>query len=152
MTTLFLFLPGNSASTLICGRSDGGSICTWAVDPAAASAAPSANDAPTTGMATMFGPPSVPMMRPSRSGVLPWLKMITASAPAASALSALVPNVHVPRCIRAMSFGPLKSSPAKSAASHPLVTGSRGGVRTTSTGTTFPVTSPVPAPVNPPVS
>ena len=33
---------------------------------------------------------SVPTISPSRSGVLPWLKMITASAPAACALTRLV--------------------------------------------------------------
>ena len=92
------------------------------------------------------------MIRPSRVGVFPWLKMITASAPAASALSALVANVHVPRWISAMSLGPLQSMPPKSAASQPLVTGSRGGTRLMSTGITFPVTSPKPLPVKEPVS
>ena len=45
------------------------------------------------------------------SAVLPWLKMITASAPAASALSALVPNAQAPRWISAMSSVPDQSSP-----------------------------------------
>ena len=77
--------------------------------------------------------------------------MITASAPAASAFSAFAANVHVPRWISAMSFGPLKLSPAKSAASQPLVL-ARGGVRLMSTGMTGPVTVPRPLPVNAPVS
>ena len=42
-------------------------------------------------------------------------------APAAWALSALMAKEHVPRWMRAMSAGPLKSRPAKSAASQPLV-------------------------------
>ena len=87
-----------------------------------------------------------PTNRPSRSGVLPWLKMITASAPAFWALNALRAKKHVPRWIRAMSFGPLKLSPAKSATSQPLVL-ARGGVRLMSTGMTDPVTSPTPDPV-----
>ena len=50
-----------------------------------------------------------------------------------------------------MSFGPLKSSPAKSVASQALVL-ARGGTRLMSTGTTVPVTSPLPEPVKVPVS
>ena len=45
-----------------------------------------------------------------------------------------------------------KSMPAKSAASQPLVTGSRGSARLTSTGITLPVTSPYPVPVKTPLS
>ncbi len=60
----------------------------------------------------------VPTMSSERSGVLPWLKMITALAPAACALSAFSANVHVPRWISAMLRA---GKPAKSAASHPLV-------------------------------
>jgi hypothetical protein len=52
-------------------------------------------------------PPSrvvaLPTMRPSRSGVLPWSKMMTASAPASWAFRAFVPKVHVPRWISAMA-------------------------------------------------
>ena len=88
-----------------------------AVDPAWARATPSAKLAPTTG---------IPRCRRGQgaddealaSGVLPWLKITTASAPATLALSALTANVQVPRWSSAMSFGPLKSRPAKSAASH----------------------------------
>jgi hypothetical protein len=61
--------------------------------------------------------------------------MMTASAPASSALCALSPKKQVPRWIRAMSASPLQSMPAKSAASHPLVE-ARGGVRLMSTGMT----------------
>jgi hypothetical protein len=50
-----------------------------------------------------------------------------------------------------MSPGPLKSSPAKSLASQPLVL-ARGGTRLMSTGMTGPVTSPDPLPVKAPVS
>ena len=42
---------------------------------------PPAKLAPTTGMVGSAGA-RVPTIRPSRSGVLPWLKMMTASAPA----------------------------------------------------------------------
>ena len=74
--------------------------------------------------------------------MLPWLKMMTASAPAVWALIALTPNSHVPRWMSAMSLSPDQSIPAKSAASQPLVTGSRGMSSTMSTGITLPVTSP----------
>ena len=84
ITTLSLLVPGSSAITLTCGRLSGGSTSMSAVEPAWASAAPSANEAPTTGIVTAApSGRSVPTIRPSRSGVLPWLKMITASAPAA---------------------------------------------------------------------
>ena len=123
MTTLSSLAPGSSAITLTCGRLSGGSTSTSAVEPACgerrAVGERGADDRDRHGLA----PPgsSVPTIRPSRVGVLPWLKMMTASAPAAWALTALTANVHVPRWIRAMSAGPPKSSPAKSAASHPLV-------------------------------
>ena len=77
--------------------------------------------------------------------------MITASAPACSAKNALSPKLQVPRWTSAMSAGPLQSSPAKSAASQPLVE-ARGGVRLMSTGTTRPWTVPEPLPVKTPVS
>jgi len=79
------------------------------------------------------------------------LKMTTASAPAAWALTAFSAKVQVPRWISAMSFGPEKLRRVKSAASQPLVD-DRGGVRLMSTGMTGPVTSPTPLPVNEPVS
>ena len=40
---------------------------------------------------------SVPTIRPSRAGVSPWLKMITAEAPAACALIAFVAKGQKPR-------------------------------------------------------
>ena len=91
-------------------------------------------------------------MSPTRVGSLPWLKMTTASAPAACAFSALIPNEHVPRWMRAMSFCLEKLSPAKSAASQPLVDAPPGWFRLTSTGMTFPTISPAPEPVKVPVS
>ncbi len=110
----------------------------------------------------MLGEPSgndeaLPTIRPSRVGLLPWLKMMVASAPAASALAALTEKKHAPLWMRAMSAGPLKSSPAKSEASHPLVEvpGSAGQSdvpRARSTGITPPSTVPEPLPVNAPVS
>ena len=75
------------------------------------------------------------MNRASRSGVSPWLKMITASAPASSAFCTFVPKKQVPRWISAMSASPLKSRPAKSSASHPLVE-ARSPSRLMSTGMT----------------
>ncbi len=124
----------------------GTSTSTNAVDPGCANAAPSSKLAPTTGMLWVMGVPStvpsskVPAsatMSPDRSGVLPWLKMITASAPATSAKCAFVPKKHVPRCTNAMSAGPLQSIPRKSASSHPLVD-ARGGTKLMSTGITCP--------------
>ena len=71
--------------------------------------------------------------RPSRAGVLPWLKMITASAPAASALIAFVGEGARSALDEGDVAGPLKSSPAKSAASQPLVLAC-GGSSARSTG------------------
>ena len=96
----------------------------WAVDPAWASASPLANEAPTTGIPNTSGA-NVPTIKSSRGGLSPWLKMITAEAPAASAFSALTANGQVPRWIRAMFP---TGNPAKSAASQPLVD-ARGGTR-----------------------
>jgi hypothetical protein len=55
---------------------------------------------------------ALPSARGSRSGVLPWLKMMTAEAPAASALSALSAKLHPPRWMSAIapSGKPAKSS------------------------------------------
>ncbi|MEO7262515.1 MAG: hypothetical protein ABI047_14870 [Jatrophihabitantaceae bacterium] len=72
--------------------------------------------------------------------------MITASAPATSALSALTVKVQPPRWMSAMSLGPEKSSPAKLATSQPLVL-ARAPVRARSTPIALPVTSPSPVPV-----
>ena len=55
MTTLSSFRPGSSAMTFTCGRDSGGSTWIRAVEPAAASAAPSAKLAPTTGMVSGSG-------------------------------------------------------------------------------------------------
>ena len=81
---------------------------------------------------------SVPTMRGSRSGVLPWLKMITADAPAACALSAFTEKLQSPRCTRAMLPA---GKPAKSDAWQPLVF-ARGIARLMSTAVTAAVTSP----------
>jgi hypothetical protein len=92
-------------------------------------------------MSTSVSSPSVPVMSSVRPG-WPSLKMITAAAPAASALSALTPNVQVPRWISAMLPA---VKPAKSAASQPDVEpGWAGGGIWTSTGCTGAVTSPLP--------
>ena len=83
--------------------SDTVAVFTRATVPGAASACPSANVVPTTGIATP-GSPSVPwirMLRSSPSGTTwPSLKMIAAVAPAACALAALTANGHVPRCMQ----------------------------------------------------
>ena len=162
ITTLSVFLPSSSAITLKSVRVSDGRTLTNAVEPGCDSATPSAKLAPTTGMlcSSVETPPGAlgssrlvasATMSSSRSGELPWLKMITASAPASSALCAFVPKKQVPRWIRAMSLSPLQSIPAKSAASQPLVE-ARGGVRLMSTGITWPWTVPEPLPVNTPVS
>ena len=103
------------------------------------SSTPTANDADNAGRLT--GPPSVPLKLAVRPGT-PLLKMMTADAPAAAALAALVPKVQVPRWISAMLPG---TKPAKSAASHPLVLSDVGaGGFDISTGWTTAVTSPLP--------
>ena len=127
-----------------------------AVDPGWARAAPSANEDPTTGIASaptrrIGGRDGVAdEQRPREAGVSPWLKMITALAPAACALWALSAKLHPPRWMRAIAPAgkPAKSSgPSGSATSgaptaasvnapsHPLVL-ARGGIRLMSTGTT----------------
>jgi hypothetical protein len=157
MTTLPSFVPVLSAMTLTCGRRSSRTL-TVAVEPSWARAVPSAKLAPTTGTFAGPGPPSVPTISASRAGVSPWLKITTASAPAVAAFCALRAKVHTgagaggPPCwIKAMSFAPEKSRPAKSDASQPLVV-ARGGTRLMSTGMTFPVTLPSALPVNAPVS
>ncbi len=117
---------------------------------------------PTTGTVRLLGEPSgsadaLATIKPVRVGELPWLKMMTASAPAASALTAFSEKKQVPRWMSAMSAGPLKSSPAKSEGSQPLVDvpGSLGHVESPnarSTPITPPVSVPNPLPVNTPVS
>jgi hypothetical protein len=102
---------------------------------------------------------------PERSGVLPWLKTMTALAPAACALNALRAKLHPPRWTSAIAPAgkPAKSlTPAGSAVSgeptaasvyapsHPLVL-ARGRTRLMSTGTTAAVTSPNAEPANPSV-
>ena len=156
ITTLSSLRPSSSAMTLKSVRVSAGSTSTKAIDPGADSATPSAKLAPTTGMSWLTGVPSSRLeasatISASRSGVLPWLKMMTASAPASSAFRAFVPKLQVPRWISAMSALPLKSSPAKSAASQPLLE-ARSPVRLMSTGMTRPSTLPEPLPVNTPVS
>jgi hypothetical protein len=76
-------------------RVSAGRTFTKAVDPGRAKATPSAKLAPTTGIPWVTGPgaPGIgssmlvasATISASRSGVLPWLKMITASAPVCSA-------------------------------------------------------------------
>ena len=96
--------------------------------PGWASAAPSANEAPMTGIvraptAESAGAAALPMNSGSRSGVLPWLKMITAPAPAAWALWAFRAKLHPPRWMRAIapagkpakSFGPAGSGDERGA-------------------------------------
>ena len=100
---------------------------------------PIANVVPTDGIVRRGGL-SVPERTPTRSGAFPSLKMITAVAPAASALSVFAANVHVPRWIRAMLPG---GKPAKSAASQPLVEPPVLGLLT-STAQSPAVTSPLP--------
>jgi hypothetical protein len=137
--------PDVSASRFDVWRvSDVVSVVMWTVTSRAAasvaSSLPISNEVPMIGMVNV-GLPSVPVsvsVRPS----WPSLKMITALAPAAWALVALISNVHVPRCRSATEPG---VKPAKSAASQPLVlpgSGAGGSVR--STGAIAAVTSPEP--------
>ncbi len=91
MTTLFV-VPARELGDDVDVRAGlGWTTLTRAVEPGCASAAPSAKLAPTTGIVDgCERRGSVPTIRPSRSGVLPWLKMITAAAPAAWAFDALL--------------------------------------------------------------
>ena len=99
-----------------------------------------------------------------RSGVLHWLKRMTAAAPAVCAFATLSAKLQPPRWISAIrpATKPAKSltppgsavSGAPTAASvnapsHPLVL-ARGGVRLMSTGVTWAVTVPRALPVTPP--
>ena len=104
MTTLSSFVPASSAITLICGSF---TTATVAVVPGWASAAPSAKLAPTTGTTIVTFEPAggtaVPTMSPLRSGVLPWLKMMTAPARAAWAFATLRAKLQPPRWISAIA-------------------------------------------------
>ncbi len=105
-----------------------------------ASSGPIAKLAPTTGTVTS-GAPSVPENAAVAPGA-PLLKMTTPAAPCCSALSAFVPKVQLPRWISAMAPA---GKPLKSAASQPLVEGVVvTGVRSVSTGTTWPSAVPDP--------
>jgi hypothetical protein len=90
------------------------------------------------------GAPSVPATAAVRPG-WPSLKITIPLAPAAWALVALVPNVHVPRCTSAMLP---TGKPAKSAAAHPDIVVPAGvspiGTFSGPTAVTFAVTSPEP--------
>ena len=136
--------PGVSASTLnVFVVFSVASTATRIRSPAVlARASPRANVVLTAGMAATGGS-SVPKNRPNRSSfgsTLPWLKTITALAPAAAALSTLTRKKHVPRWMSAMLPG---VKPAKSAASQPLVE-ARSPWRLMSTAWTAAVTSPEP--------
>ena len=169
MTTLSSFRPSSSAITLDCGSFTTATVAvvpTWASDSPAAKLVPTigmliaGETEPAGGAAVMFV--SVTL----RSGVLPWLKRITAAAPAAWAFATLRAKLHPPRWISAIrpATKPAKSltppgsavSGAPTAASvnapsHPLVF-ARGGVRLMSMGVTWSVTVPRALPVTPPDS
>ena len=129
--------------------------------------APASKLAPTSGTkivvkADPAGGTAVMLARTTlRAGVSPWLKRMTASAPAVWAFATLRAKLQPPRWISAIapSGKPAKSSgPAGSAVSgaptaasanapsHPLVL-ARGGVRLMSTGTTAAVSVPMVLPV-----
>jgi hypothetical protein len=162
-------LPSSSAMTLVCGSF---TTDTVAVVPAWASAAPAAKLVPTTGMVMVVkadpaGGSAVMLLSvPLRSGVLPWLKRMTALAPAAWAFATFRAKLHPPRWSRAIRPGtkPAKSltppgsavsgapTPASAyAPSHPLVFPC-GGVRLMSTAVTGAVTVPSVLPVTPPAA
>ena len=136
--TTFWRSPRVSAVTFhVVASSDTVSVTMWASVPSAMSESPVAVETPTTGTST--GRPSVtPVRAPLRSGVLPWLKMMTPTAPAAEALSTLSAKSQVPRRTSAMLPA---VKPVKSLASQPLVDGSTVAASTASTGA---VTSPAP--------
>ena len=96
MTTLFALLPGSSAITFTSVRVSDAMTLTRAVDPGRARSSPSAKLAPTTGIVGVAGA-TVPTISASRSGELPWLKMMSAAAPADWALVALRAKLQPPR-------------------------------------------------------
>ncbi len=135
-------LPGSpvrvSARTLTVRRLSDTVCAVTVTSPPPSSAVPTAWLRPTTGRVVAPGSPSVPATTPSSPG-RPVLKISTADAPAACALAAFTPKVHVPRWISAM-FPAVK--PAKSSVSQPLVLASRAPV--VSTAWTGAVTVPEP--------
>ena len=90
-----------------------------------------------------FGSPSVPTERSVRPG-LPSLKMISASYPAAAALSALTAKSQEPRCASAMAGS--AGAATKSPGSQPEVLLGSGvaGMTKSLVGTTGPEMSPLP--------
>ena len=153
MTTLSSSLPRISAITFVCGLL---TTATVAVVPAWASDSPAAKLTPTTGTlivvkAEPAGGSAVMFVRvPLRSGVLPWLKRMTAAAPAVFAFATLRAKLQPPRWTSAIrpatkpakSLGPAGSAgcgvsaptaASVNAPSHPLVL-ARGGTRLMSTG------------------
>ena len=104
-----------------------------------ASSLPTSKEASSTGIES-WGGSSVPKMTSVRPS-WPSLKMMTALAPAATALSAFCRKVQVPRWMRAMLPA---VNPSKSDASQPLVELGAAVGRVRSTGVTSAVTSPSP--------
>ena len=88
--TTFLRLPlRESAITFqVVRMSDSVEVTRWASLPSAASASPMAKLVPMTGPASSIGSPRVPA-KASRRPSVPWLKTMTALAPASKALAAL---------------------------------------------------------------
>ena len=174
MTTLSSSLPRISAITFVCGLF---TTATVAVVPAWASDSPAAKLTPTTGTlivvkAEPAGGTAVMFVRVLVRSVggtvtLPWLKRITAAAPAVCAFATLRAKLHPPRWTSAIrpATKPAKSlmppggaavRGAPTAASvnaplHPLVF-ARGGIRLMSIGVTAAVTVPRALPVTPPVA
>ena len=115
MTTLSSFLPSSSAITFSCGSF---STATVAVVPGRASDSPAAKLVPTTGIVIVVtaepaGGSAVMLVRVTqRSGVLHWLKRMTASAPAAWAFATFRAKLQPPRWISAIAV--VVGKPAKS--------------------------------------
>ena len=135
-------LPGSpepvSARTLNVSRFSETVCAVTVTSPPPSRAVPAAWLRPTTGRVVAPGSPSVPATTPSSPG-RPVLKTSTAEAPAAWALAAFTPKVHVPRWSRA-TLPAVK--PAKSSASQPLVLAA--GAPVVSTACTGAVTVPDP--------
>ena len=114
MTTLLSFFPLSSAITSDCGSF---TTATVAVVPARASSSPAAKLTPTTGTlivvkAEPAGGSAVMLLRVTqRSGVLHWLKRMTAAAPAVCAFATLRAKLQPPRWTSAIRPG---TKPAKS--------------------------------------
>ena len=152
ITTLSLLVPGSSAITFTCGRSSGGSTTMNAVEPACASAAPSANEAPTTGIVTRCAAGNE---RADDQPFPRWRVALVEDDHGLGPCRLGVDRLDRERAGPALDQGDVAPTAEVSAEVGGLATarhGARGRTRLMSTGITLPSTTPNPLPVKAPVS